>query len=199
MRCLAEFEPLLADTATSVLSYLGALLIGAVGGATLGALITASHERAERSRDRMLDAATNYLAAVYGMADALIDLSNWAVPLVRGEQMKQAGISFDQALIATTDLDSLRAKVDAVVAPHRRSVRTSKGLVRIVVPHSDIEEILDEIDLVLRAEREIYTAPKQLDSVAAFEQTVDQLHQRRAAALRRFAASARAEISRRWL
>jgi hypothetical protein len=57
--------------ATSVLSYVGTLVAGVLTGAIGGAVVTTSHERSERFRERMIVAANGYLDALDGYIGAL--------------------------------------------------------------------------------------------------------------------------------
>jgi hypothetical protein len=111
----------LADAATEVLSYAGTLLAGVLTGAVGGAVVTTSHERAERFRERMMIAATELLDAVDEFSGALYSYRGFLAETY--DRLKDDEQSdFEKTLLMEHDAATLRERAVEALTPGVRKL-----------------------------------------------------------------------------
>lgn len=195
---------LLAASATSALSYVGTLIAGVVTGAVGGALVTTSHERTERFRERMMLAATDYVAVVDEYDSAVRDFTLAILEQVREHLGPGASVKMTVGeLLAEAGLGpaQLHDRVRQHLLPQSDKVAAARRRVEIVFPaDAGTESCMTTISEVYREERSrllrLHEAARLSD---LFGEVWSAFGDRRQRALDEFTAAARIAVRRRFL
>lgn len=186
---------LVADAATSALTYLGTLVAGILTGAVGGAVITASHERSERSRDRMMQASTDFLAAVEEVNNAQAELTRFIIGAVHEKMVLKSPEDFPEVVAGAISRQAMREKIQAEVFPKTRKLDAARRRLAIVFPRDAtvVHHALrvnrtfhDDINLLL---------PVEL-GLTEFTAATDKHNEERDAALDEFTAAAHRAMTR---
>jgi hypothetical protein len=103
------------------------IVIGLVGGSTVTAIWTASHQRAERHRERLLEAADGFLAANQAAIDAVTDLRRrCGETLATMAALGTSNTAFHEALAATNNQVLIEQVIERL-ALLTRYVRDERG------------------------------------------------------------------------
>jgi translation initiation factor 2B subunit (eIF-2B alpha/beta/delta family) len=135
------------------MDWIGALLLGLVSGGTIGALLTVSHERAERFRDRQFEAASGFIAVYESTLDAVVEL--WT---------------------AATNVDELKAQIAELTEPLENVLKEAVGIEDVI---DELNKAINVgIDLVGREALSEHAAAEIARSRTVIEQAIDKLSSR---------------------